>query len=225
MDQAQSLRHLMRNTPSKLVREDLSLPVYSMIVGPSVRKGRNFSVEIMEAVSNLGSSILYVSSQGGPSNGVNVSHLSVGEVKAKRWENEDYELLGVDAILLDAGRGVSEEDQELHSPYFNTVLVLGEMEKDLLEAQGWMRVLKRRVGVKKVIVFVEVLDEAGNGERAFSKLWASTRRFFDGEVIFGGTLKKNENLNALLQNENFLINLKQDSPAQEALMLPRTKAR
>lgn len=209
MDQANGLRSLMQDKRKKLLPEGLSFPVQVFVKTRDISsKSQDYVREQAHSLASSGKRVLLLHEEEvGPNTEIRRLEKSVFDASfttlvREGWKEEDFSNFGINSILIDAGTTVGAETAYLHSERFQTTLITGGGEKDMLETLGSIRTLSRRLGVKKMDVIVQGLYDSKEAARLFTKLFAGARRLCDADLRYSGAFFSGGNPQA----RDFLIN-------------------
>jgi len=190
MDQAQTLRKMMKGLEGRLILDTAQIPVISMVFAREDVSNRKTQTAFLHLLGSKGVKALNVSDEFSH-NGIRresntLWSVTPGSLKQNPLDEWDLSDRGVKVVLIDGQTGIDEERLCLYATTHRTVVILTTEEADLVSSYQIIKSLTKRVGVKKIDVLVMGTNEAREGVRVFTKLHEFCCRFLDAELAYLG---------------------------------------
>ena len=113
----------------------------------------------------------------------------------------------MDFIFVDAGAGVQENVLSLHSPEFESLVVLTPEPTSLTDAYGLIKLLRRQVGVKRANVIVNQVTDGREGTQTFQRLKDVAVKFVDVQLEYLGHWQRDEKITEAIIRRKSLLDL------------------
>ena len=125
----------------------------------------------------------------------------------------------MDVVLVDVGAGIQENVLSMHSPLFNSMVVLTPEPTSLTDAYGLIKLLRRTSSVTQVSVVVNQVTDGREAQKTFQKLKDVASRFVDVELEYLGHCQRDEKFPQAVMNRKILLDWDERSPAIASLEL------
>jgi flagellar biosynthesis protein FlhG len=125
----------------------------------------------------------------------------------------------MDVILVDAGAGIGPHVLSLHSPAFDSLVVLTPEPTSLSDAYSLIKMARWNAGVRKVGIVVNQSVDGRQGQAVFQKLKDIAARFLDVELEYIGHWVKDEKITQSVMKRKILLDLEGGAPSLASLEL------
>lgn len=142
--------------------------------------------------------------------------LSVRTELIRLFERLPWEM---DFILIDGGSGVQENVLSLHSPEFESLVMLTPEPTALADAYGLIKRLRMQAGIQRAGVVVNQVTDGREGQRAFQKLKEVAVKFMDVRLDYLGHWEKDEKIGKAVMSRKILLDLDPGAASIPSLQL------
>lgn len=125
----------------------------------------------------------------------------------------------MDLILVDVGAGIQPNVLSLHSPLFESVIVLSPEPTSLTDAYSLIKLLRRHAGVTRASAIVNQVTDGMEGQQTFKKLKEVAGRFIDVELEYLGHCARDEKFLQAVMKRKSLLDLNRGGPGMQCLEL------
>jgi flagellar biosynthesis protein FlhG len=125
----------------------------------------------------------------------------------------------MDVILIDAGAGIGQNVLSLHSPAFESLIVLTPEPTSMTDAYSLIKLLRRHMGISRANVIVNQVTDGRQGLAIFQKLKEVAARFTDVELEYAGHCPRDEKITTSVMKRKILLDLDKDAPSVPCLEL------
>jgi flagellar biosynthesis protein FlhG len=113
----------------------------------------------------------------------------------------------MDFIIVDAGAGIQDNVLSLHSPEFESIVILTPEPTSLTDAYGLIKLLRRQVGIRRANVIVNQVTDGREGTQVFQRLKDVAAKFVDVQLDYLGHWQKDEKITESVIKRKTLLDL------------------
>lgn len=125
----------------------------------------------------------------------------------------------MDFIILDAGAGIQNNVLSLHSPAFESIVMLTPEPTALTDAYGLIKLLRRQVGIKRCSVIVNQVTDGREGTQTFQRLQEVAAKFIDVQLEYLGHWQRDEKIKQAIIQRKTLLDLDSGASSLPSLEL------
>lgn len=125
----------------------------------------------------------------------------------------------MDFIILDSGAGIQENVLSMHSPEFNTVVMLTPEPTSFTDAYGLIKTLRRKAGIKRVGVVVNQVTDGREGSQIYQRLREVSVKFLDVQLDYLGHWQRDEKVLQSVLKRKILLDLDEGAGSIPSLRL------
>ena len=125
----------------------------------------------------------------------------------------------MDIILMDIGAGIQDNVLSMHSPLFESIVVLTPEPTSLTDGYSLIKLLCNQVGVRRASIIVNQVTDGRQGLQTFQKLKDVAARFMDVELEYLGHWQRDEKIRISVMKRKILLDLDERAPSIPCLEL------
>jgi flagellar biosynthesis protein FlhG len=111
----------------------------------------------------------------------------------------------MDVILVDIGAGIQSNVLSLHSPVFQSWIVVTPEPTSMTDAYGLIKLLRRHCGITEVSVVVNQVTDGREARAVYQKLRDVAARFIDVRIDYLGHWERDEKITRSVMNRKILL--------------------